>query len=207
MTTGTQTIGLPKTEVQSHASGGSAHASSGNLASHSGFASMSMNTHMRGMPRSTASSATPDLFNYVPSTPVLGARRTPVKVKPLVAEVSQLSDARLALLLRELMSELQRRKAEGTGRESRPELDQAFMTQPVLWRTLSHGRQDAQDAQREQMLPRNCRSRGAKPSGRLMPLAWRPVRSPGTSACRLPLCARCSQAPSRAWRTGRLFIL
>ena len=78
------------------------------------------------MPRPVSSPATPDLFSYVPSPPVPGARRTLAKAKPPVAELSSLSDARLARLLRELTSELQRRKAEGTGRESRPELDQAI---------------------------------------------------------------------------------
>jgi DNA-directed RNA polymerase specialized sigma24 family protein len=37
-----------------------------------------------------------------------------------------LSDARLARLLRELTGELQRRKAEGPGRESKSELDQVI---------------------------------------------------------------------------------
>ena len=41
-------------------------------------------------------------------------------------ELGSLSNARLARLLRELTEELQRRKAEGTGTESRPELDQAI---------------------------------------------------------------------------------
>ena len=62
----------------------------------------------------------------MPSPSVPGARRIPAKAKPPVSELSRLSDARLALLLRELMSELQRRKAEGTGGKSRPELDQAI---------------------------------------------------------------------------------
>ena len=87
---------------------------------------MSMNTHMRGMPRSTPSSATPDLFSYVPSPPVPGLRRIPAKAKSPVAELGHLSDARLARLLRELTSEIQRRKAEGTGGKSRPELDHAI---------------------------------------------------------------------------------
>jgi transposase-like protein len=78
------------------------------------------------MPRSAPSPATPDLFSYVPSPPVPGARRTPEKVKSSFVELSSLSDARLARLLRELTSELQRRKAEGTGGKSRPELDQAI---------------------------------------------------------------------------------
>ena len=78
------------------------------------------------MPRSASSPATPDLFSYVPSTPVPGARPTPVKVKSPAAELGHLPDARLARLLRELTSELQRRKASGTGQASRPELDQAI---------------------------------------------------------------------------------
>ena len=78
------------------------------------------------MPRTASSPATPDLFSYVPSPPVPGARRIPAKAKSPVAELSRLSDARLARLLRELTSELQRRKAESTGQESRPELDQAI---------------------------------------------------------------------------------
>jgi hypothetical protein len=87
---------------------------------------MSMNTHIRGMPRSTPSSATPDLFSYVPPTPVLGARRTPAQVKSAVAEPSRLSNGRLTQLLRELTSELQRWKPSGLGRASQSELDQAI---------------------------------------------------------------------------------
>jgi hypothetical protein len=87
---------------------------------------MCMNTHIKGMPRSTPSSASPDLFSYVPSTPVPGPRQTAAKVKPLLAELNSLSDARLARLLRELTGEFQRRKAEGPGRESKLELDQAI---------------------------------------------------------------------------------
>ena len=101
-------------------------ATSGNLARRFGVVSMYMDTHIRSMPRSAPSPATPDLFSYVPSLPVPGARPTPAQVKSPVAELSRLSDARLALLLRELMSELQRRKAEGTGGKSRPELAQAI---------------------------------------------------------------------------------
>ena len=78
------------------------------------------------MPRSAPSPTTPDLFSYVPSPPVPSARRIPAKAKPPVPELSSLSGARLACLLHELTVELQRRKAEGTGRESRPELDQAI---------------------------------------------------------------------------------
>lgn len=78
------------------------------------------------MPRPTSSPATPDLFSYVPSPPVPGARRTLPKVSSPELELGQLSDARLARLLRELTSDLQRRKAEGTGGKSRPELDQAI---------------------------------------------------------------------------------
>lgn len=78
------------------------------------------------MPRPTSSPATPDLFSYVPSPPVPGARRTLAKAKSPVAELGSLSDDRLARLLHELTAELHRRRAEGTGRESRPELDQAI---------------------------------------------------------------------------------
>ena len=78
------------------------------------------------MPRSAPSSATPDLFSYVPSTPAPGLRRTPAQVKSPLAKLSSLSDARLARLLRELTSELQRRKASGTGQANWPELDQAI---------------------------------------------------------------------------------
>ncbi len=106
----------------------------------------------KGMPPSAPSSATPDLFSYVPSTPVPGARRTPAQVKSAVAELSNLSDARLTRLLRGLTDELQRRKAGGTAREDQPVLDRPFMTQPVRWRALSHGRQDAHNARRRQML-------------------------------------------------------
>jgi hypothetical protein len=101
-------------------------ASSGNLARLSGVVTMEIDTHMRVMPRPVSSPATPDLFSYVPSPPAPGARRIPAKAKPPVAELNSLSDARLARLLGELTIELQRRKALGTGRESRPELDQAI---------------------------------------------------------------------------------
>jgi hypothetical protein len=78
-----------------------------------------------------------------------------------------------------------------------------FRTQPVLWRALSHGRQDAQGTEREQMPCRPCRSPSAKPFGRLFRRAWHPGKSRSTLACRLRLCARCSRAPRRAGRTGR----
>jgi hypothetical protein len=101
-------------------------ATSGNLARRSGVVSMEIDTHMSSMPRTASSPATPDLFSYVPSPSVPGVRRIPAKAKPPVAELGSLSDARLARLLRELTSELQRRKASGTGQANWPELDQAI---------------------------------------------------------------------------------
>ena len=89
-------------------------------------------------------------------------------------------------------------KLQAQGRRAGLSSTRPFRPPPVRWRALSHGRQGAQDAQREHMLLRHCRSPSAKPSGRLLQQAWRPVRSRSTSACRLPPCARCSRAPSRA---------
>ena len=60
------------------------------------------------------------------STPAQRIRRTLPDVKRSLRELGQLSDARLACFLRELTGELQRRKAEGTGGKSRPELDHAI---------------------------------------------------------------------------------
>ena len=101
-------------------------ASSGNLAGHSNIATMPVNTYIRVMPRSVPSSATLDLFDYVPSAPDQHTRRTLPKVTSLPPELGSFSDARLARLLRELTAELQRRKASGTGRENQPALDQAI---------------------------------------------------------------------------------
>ena len=78
------------------------------------------------MPRSAPSSATPDLFDYVSSTPAQRIRRTLPKVSSPTHELGSLSDTCLARLLHELTAELQRRKAEGTGGKSRPELDHAI---------------------------------------------------------------------------------
>jgi hypothetical protein len=86
---------------------------------------MPVSTYIRGMPR-PASSATPDLFDYVPSAPARRPRQALPGVQAPMPESGRLSDARLVRLLRELTAELQRRKTEGTGRESRPELDQAI---------------------------------------------------------------------------------
>jgi hypothetical protein len=99
--------------------------SSGNLAGPSNVAAVPVDTYIRFMPRFAPSSATPDLFDHVSSTAVQHTRRTLSDVKRSVPELGHLSDARLALLLRELTSELQRRKASGPGQASRPELDQA----------------------------------------------------------------------------------
>jgi hypothetical protein len=101
-------------------------AHSGNLARSPGVAAMLVSTYIGRMPRPVSSSATPDLFDYVPSPAVQHARRTLPSVKAPVLELGSLSDVRLAHLLRELTSELQRRKAEGTKRESPPVLDQAI---------------------------------------------------------------------------------
>ena len=101
-------------------------ASSGNLAESSNVPAVPVNTYIWVMPRSVPSSATLDLFDYVPSTPDQHTRRALPKVTSLPPELGSLSDARLARLLRELTAELQRRKASSTGRESRPELGQAI---------------------------------------------------------------------------------
>jgi hypothetical protein len=101
-------------------------ASSGNLAESSNVPAVPVNTYIWVMPRSVPSSATLDLFDYVPSAPDQHTRRTLPKVTSLPPELGSLSDARLAQLLRELTAELQRRKAEGTGGKSQPELDQAI---------------------------------------------------------------------------------
>ncbi len=78
------------------------------------------------MPRSASPSVIPDLFDHVPSAPIRRKRQTLPSVKASVRELGSLSDAHLARLLHELTAELQRRRASGTGRESRPELDQAI---------------------------------------------------------------------------------
>ena len=77
------------------------------------------------MPRPVPSSATPDLFDYVPSPQARHPRQDLPGVKAPVPELGNLLDVRLARLLRELTSELQRRKALGTKRENLPVLDQA----------------------------------------------------------------------------------
>ena len=87
---------------------------------------MHTDPHIRGMPRPAFPSVIPDLFDHVPSPLPRRTRQTPPSVKAPVLELGSLSNARLARLLRELTEELQRRKAEGTGQESRPELDQAI---------------------------------------------------------------------------------
>ncbi len=79
-------------------------ATSGNLARLSGVVSMWIDTHIRSMPRSASSPATPDLFSYMPSPPVPSARRTLANAKSPVAELGSSSDARLARLLREITS-------------------------------------------------------------------------------------------------------
>jgi hypothetical protein len=84
-----------------------------------------MNTYMRGMPRSASSSAMPDLFDHMPSAPAQRPRRMLPQVKSPLPELTSMSDARLARLLKDLTAELTRRKNKGAGRESQPELDQA----------------------------------------------------------------------------------
>ena len=98
---------------------------SGILAAASAIAWMSTNTYIRSMPRSASSSATPDLFDHMPSMPQRTQRALPKAVAPL-PDVGSLSDARLARLLVEAASEVQRRKVSKVGRQSRPELDQAL---------------------------------------------------------------------------------
>ena len=140
---------------------------------------MSMNTHIRGMPRSTPSSATPDLFSYVPPTPAPGARRTLAKAKSPVAELGHLSDARLHCCCENsrVSSSGARLKAQDGG--AGVSLSRPFEKQLVLSKASSRGRQDAQSARRWQMLPRNCRSPSAKPSGQLLQRAWCLSRSLG----------------------------
>jgi hypothetical protein len=101
-------------------------ASSGNLAESSNVPAVPVNTYIWVMPRSFPFSATLDLFDYVPPAPAQHTRRTLPKVSSPEPELGKFSDTRLARLLHELTSELQRRKAESTGRESRPVLDQAI---------------------------------------------------------------------------------
>ncbi len=86
---------------------------------------MPVSTYIRSMPR-PASSATPDLFDYVPSAPARRPRQALPGVRAPMPESGRLSDARLVRLLRELTAELQRRKAGCTGRENPPVLDQAI---------------------------------------------------------------------------------
>ena len=78
------------------------------------------------MPRPASPLVIPDLFDHVPSAPIRRKWQTLPSVGASVRELGSLSDARLARLLHELTAELQRRKTSGTGRESRPELDQAI---------------------------------------------------------------------------------
>lgn len=73
------------------------------------------------MPRS-ASPRTPDLFDYVPSAPQRGRRVLPKVVAPTL-DLTSLPDARLARLLVEVATELQRRRGNKGPPESRPELD------------------------------------------------------------------------------------
>jgi hypothetical protein len=87
---------------------------------------MGVNAYMRNMSRSSTSSATADLFNYVPSAPAQRTQRTLAKVKPAVLDLSTLSDPRLARLLGALVSELRRRKHGRAGQQNQPELDQAI---------------------------------------------------------------------------------
>jgi hypothetical protein len=54
------------------------------------------------MPRSVISPSTPDLFDYVFSTPTQRTRRTLANVNQPMPELGDLTDIRLAYLLREL---------------------------------------------------------------------------------------------------------
>ncbi len=87
---------------------------------------MPVSTYIRSMPRPASSSATPDLFDYVPSASARRPRQALPGVQAPMPESGRLSDARLVRLLRELTAELQRRKAGCTGRENPPVLDQAI---------------------------------------------------------------------------------
>jgi hypothetical protein len=78
------------------------------------------------MPRSASPLVIADLFDHVPSPAAQRTLRTLPSVKTPELELGSLSDARLTRLLRELTSELQRRKASGTGRENQPALDQVI---------------------------------------------------------------------------------
>jgi hypothetical protein len=74
------------------------------------------------MPR-TASPRTPDLFDYMPSAPQRGRRVLPKVVAPPL-DLTSLPDARLARLLVDVATELQRRRGGTEAAVSRPELDQ-----------------------------------------------------------------------------------
>jgi hypothetical protein len=87
-----------------------------------GMASGPTNSHIPPMPR-TVSHRTPDLFDHVPSAPQRGRRVLPKVVAPAL-DLTSLPDARLARLLVEVASELQRRRGDKRPAESRPELDQ-----------------------------------------------------------------------------------
>ena len=58
--------------------------------------------HVRTMPRSVSPPPTPDLFDYVFSTPAQRTRRTLANVNQPMPELGDLTDIRLAYVLREL---------------------------------------------------------------------------------------------------------
>jgi len=93
-----------------------------------------MNTYISSMPRSLPSSATPDLFDHIPSMPQRARRALPKVVAPL-PDIGSMSDARLAQLLVEAASELQRRTVSKAGHH-RPELDQALQQVAGILRAM-----------------------------------------------------------------------
>ena len=94
-----------------------------------------MITYISSMPRSAPSSATPDLFDHIPSMPQRARRALPKVVAPL-PDIGSMSDARLAQLLVEAASELQRRTVSKARHQSRPELDQALQQVAGILRAM-----------------------------------------------------------------------
>lgn len=95
---------------------------------------MSMNTYISPMPRSVPSSATPDLFDHMPSMPQRAPRALPKVVAPL-PDIRSLSDARLARFLVEAATELRQRKVGKAGHH-RPELDQTLQEAADILRAM-----------------------------------------------------------------------
>src|SRR5215204_3878117 len=83
--------------------------------------------HLKSMSHKQFSPEMPDLFGAVP---LPTRRRTgparPASASPrLTARLSAMSDGELALLLSDLVREVQRRTASGLGRKPSPDLDRA----------------------------------------------------------------------------------